>query len=68
MAPASSKVTVTAVVLAAASILALVVILAINLAGGTAWPVLTWIPMLGLPIAFIIMAALVVAAIRRRLG
>lgn len=55
-------------VLAAASILALVVILAINLTGGTAWPALTWIPMLGLPIAFIIMAALVVAAIRRRLG
>lgn len=61
-------VTVAAVVLAALSIAALAVILAINLSGGTAWPVLSWIPMLGLPIAFVLMAALVIGAVRRRLG
>lgn len=56
----------TAVVLAALSIVSLSILLAINLSGGTAWAALSWIPMIGLPIAFILMLALVVTAIRRR--
>lgn len=68
MARISSPSTLAAVVLAAASVAVLAVILAVNLSGGTAWPMLTWIPMFGLPIAFIIMAVLVVLAVRRRLG
>lgn len=63
---ASAAMVVTAVGLAALSMLCLAVMLAINLSGGSAWSGLTWIPMIGLPLAFILMLVLVVGAILRR--
>ncbi len=62
----SSPALLSAVVLAAISVVCLVLVVGINLSGGTAWAVLSWIPMIGLPIAFVLMLALVIAAVRRR--
>lgn len=62
----SSPVLLTAVGLAAVSLVCLVIVVGINLSGGTAWAVFSWIPMIGLPIAFILMLALIISAVRRR--
>lgn len=62
----SSPVLLTAVVLAAMSVICLALVVGINLSGGTAWAVFSWIPMIGLPIAFILMLALIISAVRRR--
>lgn len=62
----ASPVLLSAVALAALSVVCLALVVAINLSGGMAWAVLSWIPMIGLPVAFLLMLALVIAAVRRR--
>ncbi|GAB3557042.1 hypothetical protein [Spelaeicoccus albus] len=55
------------IVVAAVSFVALVLDIAPSLAGGQPFvPWLAWIPMIGLPIAFVAFAGLILAAIKRR--
>lgn len=57
---------IAAVGLVVVSNLCLAAMLAINLSGGSAWAGLSWIPMIGLPLAFVLMIAPVLYAVRRR--
>lgn len=63
---AAAALVIAAVGLAVLSILCLAAMLAINLSGGSAWAALSWIPMIGLPLAFLLMIGLVLRAVRRR--
>ena len=59
----------TAMALALAALIALVIVLISKWAGGTPWPGFNWIAMIALPAAFLMMGASVMrsVAVRRRL-
>ena len=59
----------TAMALALAALVALIVVLLSKWAGGTPWPGFNWIAMIALPAAFLMMGASILrsVAIRRRL-
>ncbi|OMH24562.1 hypothetical protein BKD30_08280 [Tersicoccus phoenicis] len=64
--PARHAVAISAAVVALVSVAALLTLLFTTMAGAQPWAGLTWITMIGLPIAFLLGVALVVDAVAGR--
>jgi cation transporter-like permease len=63
---AESVLAVMAASVVAVSILAMIVALLTRLFGGQPWAILTQLPLVGLPFAFVLIIALLIASMRRR--
>ncbi len=61
-----SVLAVMAASVVAVSLLAMIVALLTRLFGGQPWAILTQLPLVGLPFAFVLIIALLIASMRRR--
>lgn len=61
-----SVLAVMAASVVAVSLLAMIVALLTRLFGGQPWAILTQLPLVGLPFAFVLIIALLIASLRRR--